>query len=95
MDLDAQGAADRLQVEVEPEAPTGRDAVQHGVGDELAHAEQHLVGAFLARPVDQSVTHELPYERYGSAFPAVEHLAEAGKLSCLVHDSNVTQSHYR
>lgn len=94
MDLDAQGPVGRLQKNPEAEPTTGRDAVQQGVGDEFAHAEQHVVGTGVARPVDESRTHELSYERDGSAFPAVEHLAEVGELSCLVHTANVTHSHY-
>lgn len=95
MDLDAQGAVGRFQAEAEAEPTPGRDAVQQGIGDEFAHAEQYVVDPDVARPVDESLTHELPYERDGSAFPAVEHLAEAGESSCFVHAANVTQSHYR
>lgn len=95
MDLDAQGPLGRLQADPEAEPTTGRHAVQQGVGDEFAHTEQHVIDTGIARPVDQSLTHELPYERHGAALPAVEHLAEVGELSCLIHDSNVTQSHYR
>ncbi|GAA2462324.1 hypothetical protein GCM10010433_75820 [Streptomyces pulveraceus] len=94
MDLDAEDAVDRFQLEPEAESTTGRHAVQQGVGDEFAHAEQHVVGAGVARPVDERRTHELPYERDRPAFPAVEHLAEVGELSCLVHASKVTQRHY-
>lgn len=94
MDLDAQGPADRFQLEPEPKPATGRDAVQQGIGDEFAHAEQHVVDPVVARPVDESLAHELSYEWHGSAFPAVEHLADVGELGCLVHAANVTHGHY-
>lgn len=64
MDLHAQGPADRFQLEPEAKPTTGRDAVQQGIGDELAHAEQHVVDPAVARPVDESLTHELSYERH-------------------------------
>lgn len=95
MDLDPQDAVGRVQVEVDTEAATGRDAVPQGVGGEFAHAEQHVVGTGVARPVDECLTHELPYERDGPAFPAVERLAEMGELNWLVHTVKVTQRHYR
>ncbi|SCF81149.1 hypothetical protein GA0115254_117761 [Streptomyces sp. Ncost-T10-10d] len=95
MDLDAQDAVGLLQVEVRTESATGRDAVQEGIGDEFAHAEQHVVGTGIARPVDEGLAHELSYERHGPAFPAVERLAEVRELSWFVHAANVTQSHYR